>query len=61
MDEELIIYDMLGKEIETLVNERLTVGSYVVDWNASKYTSGVYFYKLSAGDYTETKKMILIK
>jgi len=63
----LIIYDLLGSEIETLVNEQLKPGTYEVDWpartggNASKYTSGVYFYKIAANRYNATKKMILMK
>jgi hypothetical protein len=58
---ELVIYDILGREIGVLVNEQLKVGVYEVEWNASNQPSGVYFYRLSAGDYTESKKMILIK
>ncbi|MCI0449727.1 MAG: T9SS type A sorting domain-containing protein [Chlorobi bacterium] len=58
---KLVIYDVLGSEIAVLVNEKLTAGEYGVDWDASKYPSGVYFYRLFAGDYTQTKKMVLIK
>jgi len=58
---EIKIYDILGSEITTLVSEQLMPGSYEVDWNASKYSSGVYYYKLVAGEYTSTKKMVLIK
>ena len=47
--------------IETIVNENLTPGSYETEWYAAKYSSGIYFYKLTAGDYTESKKMILVK
>jgi hypothetical protein len=57
----LIVYDGLGREIEQLVNEELNPGSYKYDWNASSYPSGIYFYKIQAGDYVETKKMVLIK
>jgi photosystem II stability/assembly factor-like uncharacterized protein len=57
----LKIYDALGREISTLVNEELNPGTYEAGWNASKNTSGIYFYKLTSGDFTETKKMILIK
>jgi hypothetical protein len=57
----LIIYDLLGREIETLVNENLAPGSYSVKFNASKYPSGIYFYRLLSEKYFETKKMILIK
>ncbi len=58
---QLKIYDALGREIATLVNEELKRGTYEVDWDASNFPSGVYFYKLIAGDYSETKKMMLIK
>ena len=64
---KLIIYDILGREISTLVNEQLKPGTYEVDWGAANYPSGVYFYKLVVGDNTnnggfiETKRMVLIK
>ena len=58
---KLIIFDIQGKEIATLVNEKLNPGIYKVDWNASAYPSGVYFYKLTTNDYSDVKKMILIK
>ena len=58
---KLVIYDVLGKEITALVNRQLNPGSYEVNWNAADYPSGVYFYKLTAGDFSEVKKMILLK
>lgn len=58
---KLIIYDQLGKVIEQLVNEELVPGSYKYNWNASSFPSGIYYSKLQAGDYFETKKMVLIK
>ncbi len=58
---KLIVYDMLGREVETLVNENLSAGTYNADWNAANYSSGVYFYKLETENFTETKKMLLIK
>jgi hypothetical protein len=58
---KLVIYDVLGREVTTLVNEQLKHGKYEVIWDASNYTSGVYFYRLVADDYIESKKMILIK
>ena len=58
---KLIIYDLLGKEVSTLINEQLQPGSYSVDWDASNYPSGVYFYRLEAGDFSESKKMLMIK
>ncbi len=58
---QLKVYDVLGNEVATLVDEEKPVGSYEVEFNASKLTSGIYFYKIKAGSYVETKKMILIK
>jgi len=58
---KLTIYDMLGREVETIVNEQLNAGSYEVNWEGTKYTSGVYYYRLNAGEFVETKKMILVK
>jgi photosystem II stability/assembly factor-like uncharacterized protein len=57
----LKIYDSMGKEVESLVNENLSTGSYSVDFNASKLTSGIYFYTLTAGEFKETRKMMLVK
>jgi photosystem II stability/assembly factor-like uncharacterized protein len=57
----LKIYDMLGSEVATLVNEELNSGVYEIEFDGSNYSSGVYFYSLSAGSYIETKKMILLK
>ena len=57
----LSLYDAIGREITQLVNQQLAPGSYKVEWDASNYPSGVYFYRLQAGEYTETKKMVLIK
>jgi hypothetical protein len=57
----LKVYDVLGKEIETLVNENLKPGTYEVKFDGSKLSSGMYFYTLTAGDYKETKKLILLK
>jgi hypothetical protein len=58
---KLEIYDVLGKKIATLVNERQSAGSYQVVWNASGLSSGTYFYRLQAGTFVETKKMIMVK
>jgi hypothetical protein len=57
----LKIYDVLGKEIATLVNEALQPGSYEVTYDGSNLASGIYFYRLTAGEYVTTKKMILLK
>jgi len=58
---KMAVYDVLGKERAVLVNSDLKAGSYKVDWDASNYSSGVYFYKLETKDFSESKKMILIK
>jgi hypothetical protein len=56
------IYDILGREVETLVNEKLDAGTYNVNWDASDYPSGVYFYRIEAGgEFEKTSKMVLIK
>ena len=57
----LKVYDILGKEIETLVNEKKSPGIYEVTFNGSSLASGIYFYKLTAGEFRETKKLILLK
>ncbi len=57
----LTIYDATGREVETLVNEELKPGTYKADWDATNFVSGVYFCKLIAGDFTETKHMVLVK
>ncbi|MCZ6701811.1 MAG: T9SS type A sorting domain-containing protein, partial [Ignavibacteria bacterium] len=57
----LNVYDILGNEIAVLVNEEKPVGNYEVEFDASSFPSGVYFYKLQAGNYVKTKKMILLR
>jgi len=58
---QLRIYDILGCEIVTLINEELKSGTYEVDWSAEKYPSGVYFYTINSGSFSETRKMIFMK
>jgi hypothetical protein len=58
---KLVLYDVRGSEVSILVNNVQDAGSYVYEFNGENYSSGAYFYKLSAGYFTETKKMILIK
>jgi hypothetical protein len=57
----LKIYNSSGSEIETLVNSNLSTGTYEVNWNASEYASGIYFYVIRSGNFMESKKMLLIK
>lgn len=58
---KLVVYNVLGAEVNTLVNEKLRAGTYKADWDASAYSSGIYFYSLTGENFSETKKMILIK
>lgn len=55
------VYDVKGQLVKTLVNQRIIVGNYTVDFNASELSSGVYFYTLETPDFKETKRMILVK
>jgi hypothetical protein len=57
----LKVYDILGREVTTLVNTRMPAGKHQVSWNASKMPSGIYYYQLQAGDFQDIKKMILMK
>jgi len=57
----LKVYDILGKEVASLVNEEKSLGRYVVNFNASLLASGVYLYRLMVNDYVDVKKMILLK
>ncbi|MCE1164392.1 MAG: T9SS type A sorting domain-containing protein [Bacteroidetes bacterium] len=58
---KITIFDLSGKEIETLVNQNVQPGVYETQWNASNYSSGIYFCRMQAGDFTQTKKMVLVK
>jgi len=58
---KLTVFDALGREVETLVYEHQSPGTYEASFNASQYASGVYFYRLTADGFTETKRMILLK
>jgi hypothetical protein len=57
----LKIYNILGQELAQLISQKLNIGTYTTKWNASNYSSGIYFYSLRAGGYSETKKLILLK
>jgi hypothetical protein len=57
----LKVYDILGREVTTLVSENLNAGYHSLKFDAGNFSSGVYFYKLQAGKYSETKKMLLSK
>ncbi len=58
---ELSVYNLIGQKVATLVSEKQNTGSYKVEWDASGFSSGVYYYRITAGSYFEVKKMILIK
>ena len=57
----LNIYNILGEEVATLVSDRLSAGSYSYEWDASNLVSGVYLYRLQAGDHIQTRKMVLMR
>ncbi len=57
----LYVYDILGRVVDKLVDGSLSAGSYKIDWNAARFSSGVYFYRLTAGNFRSIKKMILVK
>jgi hypothetical protein len=57
----LQVYDLLGHEITTLINKPLQQGTYEVIWDSSKYPSGIFYYRLTAGEYSESKKMVVLK
>jgi len=58
---DLIVYDVTGREVARLVNENQSPGTYEITWAPAELTSGIYFYRLQAGSYSDTKRMILIK
>lgn len=58
---KITIYNVLGNAVAVVVNSRLNPGTYAVNWDASSFPSGVYFYRITAGDFTDTKKLILAK
>ncbi|MCG6961281.1 T9SS type A sorting domain-containing protein, partial [bacterium BMS3Abin03] len=57
----LKVYDILGKEVTTLLNEEKSTGKYEIEFDGKELTSGIYFYKLKAGNFLQTKKMVFIK
>jgi hypothetical protein len=57
----LRIFDLLGKEVATIVSEEMSAGSYSREWNASAFSSGVYFYRLTAGNFVQTRKLCLLR
>ncbi len=57
----LKIFDVTGREIATVLNLEIIAGNYEIDWDASAFSSGIYFYSLTSGSYTQTRKMVLVK
>jgi len=57
----LKVYDVLGNEVAALVNENKSAGSYEVEFDGSDFSSGIYFYRIEAGSFIQTKKMLLLK
>ena len=57
----LVVYNLIGEEVAHLINEQKPAGNYTVEWNASDFASGIYFYRLQAGDFVQTRKMVLLK
>jgi flagellar hook assembly protein FlgD len=58
---KLEIYNSTGEKVSTLVSENLTAGNYKYEWNAKSLPSGIYFYKMTADNFVQTRKMILLK
>ncbi len=57
----LKIFDMLGREVATIISQEMSAGNYSKQWNATNVSSGIYYYRLQAGTYIETKKLVLLK
>ena len=60
-DVELIVYDISGRQVQTLISDFKTAGHHSVNWNASSYPSGMYFVIMVTGEFTQTQKVLLIK
>ncbi|MBL0109325.1 MAG: T9SS type A sorting domain-containing protein [Ignavibacteria bacterium] len=57
----IVLYDLTGRQVASIVNEVKTAGYYTVSFNASNLASGMYFYRISASNFVSTKKMVLVK
>jgi serine protease len=57
----LKVFDLLGREVATLVDEQKSPGTYTVKWDASGMSSGVYLYRLQAGSFVETRKLVVLR
>jgi|SRR5205085_7125228 len=61
IDVKLAVYDVYGRELNVLANKKFNAGSYELKWDAYKMVPGIYFYKIRAGNYVDSKKMFLLK
>lgn len=57
----IVVYDVFGRDVNTLINNELTAGSYEIKWNASNLAAGIYYYKIYADDFVDSKKILLLK
>ena len=57
----LVVYDVTGRKVATIISEDMSAGNYTRQWNAQGLSSGIYFYRLQAGNFTETKKLVLLQ
>jgi hypothetical protein len=55
------VYDVLGREVANIFSEEMSAGSYTRQWDASNMPSGIYFYRLQVGSFTDTKKLVLLR
>ncbi len=58
---KFVVFDVLGREVQTLISEKMDAGSYEVSFDGTSLFSGIYFYKITAGDFSQVRKMVLIK
>jgi hypothetical protein len=58
---KIVVYDVSGREVETLIDEHSSPGTFELTWDAARFSSGVYFYKLQTDEFTDVKKMLLVK
>ena len=57
----MTVYNVLGQEVDVLMNKRMEAGSHVAEWDAESFSTGIYFYRIAADNFSETKKMLLLK
>jgi len=57
----LTVYDLLGKEVETIINQYINVGYHTIRWSASNVTSGIYFVRMKSGDFSQVRKVMVVR